>query len=536
MQSDTSAVEPDAAVDLAGGRPPGNPDIASRADLFRYLIADNVAQYRAVMELFTGALLVDLSAAEAAATLGEMGSDLSADQVASCCEQLEAWGNLVRGVRDARVPTVRDYLRSRARYQASKLGGRVHRDAEAILGSHDGPREVARELLGSIVDLLERITERLATSARTGNPLDLDALAGEVTTVFSNQAVFNESARDFYAYLNQVLTRYDLGGEEYQQFKTMLLEYIDLITADVVRHAPAIIGRFTLLAPYLPALLDALATLPTLQLPDGRSVDRMPGRDAADWEVLQSWYTGRDGRSGPDALRAAAEQALGQLITNAKRLLAVTGTGLSRRADLLKLAGWFDDADPEQAHRLYAATFSAYSSRHLLMGPEELSLRDGAVTSWWKASPVEVPLSLRDRGDRTARGRNSSVPDTGLDEAALLMAAEQEAGVRRAAAEELIAAGDLNGARVSPAARDLLMDRVGDLLAIHQIFSEPVTSTEGDLGLVLTATPTPTATVLHATDGTVTVHGLALYASAIGHGQPPGVTPATWAAASGDSA
>jgi hypothetical protein len=38
----------------------------------------------------------------------------------------------------------------------------------------------------------------------------------------------------------RVLTRYDLAGAEYQQFRAMLLEYIDLITSDVSRHAPAI--------------------------------------------------------------------------------------------------------------------------------------------------------------------------------------------------------------------------------------------------------------------------------------------------------
>ena len=65
-------------------------------------------------------------------------------------------------------------------------------------------------------------------------------------------------------------------------------------------------------------LLDALARLPGLTLPDGTPSNGQRG-------------------SGPEQLRAAAGQALGQLITNAKRLLDSSGTGFSRRADFLRL-------------------------------------------------------------------------------------------------------------------------------------------------------------------------------------------------------
>lgn len=483
----------------------------ARADLFRYLTADLAEDYRAVMGLFAGPLLADLSAAEVAAQLADRGNSLTVEDATARCEQLERWGNLVRGVRDAHVATVRDYLRSRTRFQASKLGGRVYRDTEEVLAAGDGAREVARELLGAIVDVLDRIVSRLVR-ARTGTALDVDALAADVTTVFNNQQLFNESVRDFYAYLNAVLSRYDLAGAEYQSFKSMLLEYVDLITADVNRHAPAVAGRFDSLQTHLPTLLDALADLPALQMPDGSTTERLPGRTAAEWEQLRGWYTGASGRSGPDALRTAADQALGQLITNAKRMLTTAGTGMSRRADLLKLAAWFDSADSDTAHRLYAAAFGTHPARHLLLGPEEPDPADGPGTSWWDASAVDVPVSLRDRGDRSARGRTASVPDPGLDAAALLAQAEQEASARRAAGAELLAVGTLDGARVSPAARDLLLERVADLLAVHQELDGTVDSGDSDLGLLLVAEPDAAAlTVVHADDGAITVHGLRLH-------------------------
>ncbi|MFC9251910.1 hypothetical protein [Amycolatopsis thailandensis] len=48
-------------------------------------------------------------------------------------------------------------------------------------------------MLGATVQLLDHLLDRLR---------DPDVLAGDVTTVFTNQRLFNESFRDFYAYLN----------------------------------------------------------------------------------------------------------------------------------------------------------------------------------------------------------------------------------------------------------------------------------------------------------------------------------------------
>jgi len=452
---------------------------SSRNSLFRYLTAEEAADYVAIMDLFSATLLTDLSAAEVTAELAEHGVIFDQDSAESRCRQLVAWGNLTPSIRDARVSTVAEYIRSRSRYQVSKLGGRLHREAVAILHASDGAREVARELLGQIVHSLSRI------EALLGQPeIDADALAGEVTTIFGNQRIFTESIRDFYAYLAGILSRYDLGGEEYARFKELLLVYIDLITADVNRHAPAVAHRIGSVLELIDPLLDALAQLPGLTLPDGTPVERAQGRTRSDWEELAAWYDTSHGASGPEQLRAAAGQALGQLITNAKRLLDSSGTGFSRRADFLRLARWFTAADDESAHRLYAAAFGVYPARHLLFGPDEPDLRAGPTTSWWDSQPVHVPLSLRERGDRAMRGRSSRVPDPTADRLRLTAEAQREAEQRQAAAAELALAGALHGATISPAARNVLLDLVADVLARHR--DETV---DYDIGVRLRALP-----------------------------------------------
>lgn len=478
-----------------------------RRDLYRYVTADNAEEYIAIMRLFSSTLLADMSAGEAQTALERFGLALPSDDVETRCRQLEQWGNLVRSVRDARAATVAEWVRSRSRYQVSKLGGRVARQVDELISASDGAREVARELLGATVETLQRITNHLDGPA----PLNADALAGDVTTVFQNQRFFAESATDFYAFVQSRISRYDLGGPEYAGFKEMLMSYVDLISADVARHAPAIAILLEALEPRLSVLLEALDSLPSLPGTEGTATERSPGRNAEDWDELTAWYTGRRGRSGPAQLRGAADQALAQLIANAKRMLAAAGTGVSRRADLLRLAGWFATADTETAHRIFNTAFGAYPSRHLLRGPDEDTGRDGATTSWWDAEPVDVPLSLRERGDRAARGRTSRVLDPGLEREMLLELAREEAELQAAAAAELTAIGNLNGARLSPAARNLLLDRLGALLAVEQDLDGAVIHTDSSLGLALTAIPAKgTKTVIHSDDGSLTVHDLIL--------------------------
>src|SRR3954453_19172166 len=53
--------------------PPTPPEEGTRLDLYRYVSAENAAEYLALMRLFTGTLLADLSATEAQDMLANTG-------------------------------------------------------------------------------------------------------------------------------------------------------------------------------------------------------------------------------------------------------------------------------------------------------------------------------------------------------------------------------------------------------------------------------------------------------------------------------
>ena len=155
-------------------------------------------------------------------------------------------------------------------------------------------------------------------------------------------------------------------------------------------------------------LLETLARLPASSSPTARPSNEREDESGADWSELASWYD-EHGRSGPEQLRTAANQALTQLITNAKRLLDSSGTCFSRRAHFLRLARWFNAANNEDAHRLYAATFAAYPARHLLFGPDEPDPRIGPTTRG--GTPSRSGCRCRCASAASSlRGKTSRVP------------------------------------------------------------------------------------------------------------------------------
>src|SRR5882757_2020635 len=133
--------------------PPG--EEARRLKLYAYLDArEHRRTYLAIMRLFASTLLADLSAGDVAAAVsaaerrGEVPEGESrVDTVIARLKQLVEWGNLVPGRREVVAASIAEFQHGSVRYQVSKLGVRVQRDADQLLRTAEGAREVSRELL-----------------------------------------------------------------------------------------------------------------------------------------------------------------------------------------------------------------------------------------------------------------------------------------------------------------------------------------------------------------------------------------------------
>ncbi|MQS35265.1 TIGR02677 family protein [Streptomyces katsurahamanus] len=507
--------------------------VRRRLDAYSYLTAPERLEHVAIMRVFCGTLLADLSVSEVMGKLRQAGAPaagLDADTLTVRLEQLVRWGNLLRSSHTVKASSISEYQRSRARYQLSKPGERIQRDADGVLAEADAAREVSNELLA----LVERGLRELAELVTAPGGIEPQDGLERVSTLFVQFTEFADSIRDFYAYLGQVLARYDLDSAEYQGFKELLLDYVEAITEEVAFRAPRISAALDTLWPHIPGLLARLNThaqgLTGLSPQgDGRletRVQRSRGREVADWEGLRGWFSDTNGQgSQVDQLRDATLRALQSLLANAKRMLRSATGEMSRRRDLLRLARWFDEAAPQDAHDIAVAAFGLHGARHLGMPPATDEVVP-AYTSWWTGPVVDVPVALRERGSRAQRGRTSTVEDHSAQKRQLREAARERAAARAAAADELrSASGRFAEVRLTSAALSLLLELLATALGNAQLRRRAGTNGQGatefdldqarsedaELGIRLTARRTTGARcVLHSADGDLLLDDLEL--------------------------
>jgi len=485
---------------------------AGRLKLYAYLDArDYQRTYLAIMRLFTSTLLADLSAGEVAGALAgaeRLGTvdagESRIENVINRLKQLVEWGNLVQGRREVVATSIAEFQHGSVRYQVSKLAVRVQRDVDQLLRVPEGAREVSRELLPAIERGLSELGGALSEALVTGEGRrSREVLAERVTTVFLQHAELAATVRDFYAYLGQVVTRHHLAPEEISGFRNLLVEYIQMVVEDVLRHTPAIADALAGLAKARGELLRLLGGTDGL----GVEVERARGRSAADWQELAGWFVDRPGHpSQVTALREATARAIGSLLASVKR--ATSGGGLlpGRRAELLKLAAWFDSGTREQGHELYAAAFGLYSARHVLPAPEHDS--DNERTAWRDGPVRDVTVSVRSRGDRGARGRTSRILDDPITEQSLLAAAREADEHRAASVAELASAAPrLASTTLSGDALGVLCELLTLAMAQRESAVDSASAADPVRGLRVTVDHAPGETTkITSKAGTLTLH------------------------------
>lgn len=480
-----------------------------RLRLYAYATARESRDYVAIMRLFTGSLLAEWSARDVA----DRGIELPADVVEQRLRYLQANGNLLTSPREVRVASIAEYQRQPARYAATTLGVKVHRQVEEVLAAGGGAREVPRELLAAVAHRLSALAQLGPGGIATTPPDDLLEMT---STVFLQYESFAAAVTDFYTYVGSVLARADLDDDEWLGFKHLLLDYLETIVDAVSRHTVTIRHALATIEPWLDVLLarlgEADADVEALRAasPGGEGVQRAVGRSAADWADMGAWF-GADGarNSGAQQVRAAATRAVGVLLANVKRMNASSSRETSLRRHFLRLAGWFDAATPHDAHVLYTSAFALYGARHLGVALEP-SIAEAlpATTSWWLAPPAPVPVSIRERGDRAPRGRVVRVADHGAQKERLLAERRRDDERRAAAVDELAAIGDrLADARLSGAAMGVVLELLGLATARFGPDLAGATAALVDAPLTLWIEPCDGDVTLHSPIGDLTVDG-----------------------------
>ena len=488
----------------------------------RYAVNDEAASYLAIMRLFTTGMsgfLSDQSADEVTDRLAGVGLVLDRDLVDQRLSYLVEHGNLARSPRETEARSVREYLSNRARYQLTPRGELVHRQVEALLDHSDGAREVSSEMLPGILTGIDDLTRMVRHGVMDADPRDV---AARIATLFAQFEVLVTSTRQFYSYLTQVLTRFDLGRDEFVMFKSALIDYLQRFVDEVSRHMPQVADRLRELEPNVAALCARANEGDRLVGLDGSLARRATGLEPEDWQSLHTWFIGSPGRrSDADNVRRLATDAMRSLLTNLRRIAAGADRQQSRYGDLVRLAGWFEVADDDRAHELWAAAFGLYSARHLSFPADPEGDPVPSTRSWWHAPVAQVPVGLRIHGDRQAGGRAGARADFSVSKRARIAERAEQQRLREAAARELAShAGSVGEIRISDGARAVLLELYGNVLARHgrPLTGEATAEAElriADVALGLALKVDPGADVrITSTSGVLTFRELSMVLSA----------------------
>jgi uncharacterized protein (TIGR02677 family) len=463
-----------------------------RLESLRYATRPEAETYVAIMRTFTGGisgLLSDQAAAEVRQRLiDEHGIDLDLDTVDIRLSQLVELGNLARSPRESEARSIKEYLQHRARYQLTQRGEAVHRMVEELLHRAESAREVSSEMLGGILDGLRGLNRIDPSTLADVAP---DDLARRITTLFAQFERLVDSTRDFYTYLSEVLRRFDLNPDEFKAYKNLLIDYLHRFVEEIGLHMPQIGDEIARLRPNITALVDQANSGQRLVGLDGTMARRDRGLDAEDWPSLAAWFLGEAGREA-DAVqvRRLATEAMNALLSNLRRIVADGAGERSRHRDLITLARWFARADDATAHALWVAAFGLYPARHLSFRADHEGSPTPPTTSWWRGPAADVPVTLRNYGDRAVRGRVGKPPDYSVAKRRRIEERDAVERRRRVALAEL---ERWDGGPISDDARSALLDLYGAALlsAGGPLADGEQTSASADTGLRLVVRRAP---------------------------------------------
>lgn len=433
--------------------------------LFRYIVAEEWADYRAIMDVFAGTFFSEFPPEEVGVRLAAAGHPLDVAVVGDRLESLYKWGNLSVSSAVGHPQSIQDYYNCRNRYLITPAGQEVHQLIRGVLGRVDAVTDVSTTRLRMLLEALDQLVELDANRA------DPDRLADVVGAVFDPHEAFTSEVTQLFAAINQWQLRYDLTPEELRFFADVLVSYIDERLAQIEHTARPIGHRLGALRERFATLVERASRglagrVDAAGLSGSVAVRHRAGTRIEDWQHLCSWFLPGPGAQ-PSRIQSLTRQAVAAVRTLTLNLtrLSRAGTGsASRRAEFLRLAQILDRAAPEDAPRLVAAAFGLAGSNHYRAKSADADDPVAAHTSWWNAPRAEVPRSIRERGETGARGKGSPMPDRSAQRELLQRRRAEERATRERVELELLDNPSLDARPLSPLALKRLQEAISRTL------------------------------------------------------------------------
>lgn len=345
--------------------------------------------------------------------------------------QLHSWG--VVDAWDERPTRDEDFLRNSNRYQLTQLAAQFHR-AVRRLGE-----DSAQSLAATFAPRTLRAQLEIMVGALEADPGEVAAAWAVVQNTLAGMA---EAASGWQARLAGALSGTQ-DADKVAQLQDTLRRYVEMWGAGVDTHSDALASTARTLA----AVGDEQWRRVALHASGAETPDADVAVQLEEFRstlhTVKAWFDGPDCQA--KRLRRQMRDVIAPMIRG-QRALAAVGGHVSRRAELLALAGALESApDDGTAWDLWCTATGLYSARHLALGSPQPGGPAGSV-SFWDAEPAQVEGRLRRQGARSGTGRPARIAD-------------RSAG--RAAARAMAAAARLETART----RAAIMARSGKRLS-----------------------------------------------------------------------
>lgn len=323
-------------------------------------------------------------------------------------DTVESWQD--RAEREA------DFLRNRERYQLTQPAAELHR---FIIDQERSQSEASTSaLLGPtlITSHLEDFHEAVANQDHSG----ADTAWAQVQVTLADM---QRAAHRWQSAMAQGLSGTPTA-DKIASLTTLLRNYVEVWGASVDMHTPSIAALTARAAENDRELWRALA----LHRVGAAAPDEVLASTTCELmdvlETLSTWFCGTDNEAR--RLRRQVRDAVPDLLRSHRTLLAVGGA-VSRRADVLALAGKLERADSDhQAWQLWQRATGLFSPVHLALPVPETTA--SSRTSFWEASPAIVDRRLRAKAHRALSGTAGKIPDLSQARA---VARQAEAKARR---------------------------------------------------------------------------------------------------------
>lgn len=445
--------------------------------LFRYLGGEEWREYRAILSVFTDTFFSEFSPEEVRVALQSQDIDIDESVIPDRLERLRGWGNLSVSTSVGNPSSLNDYYKRRHRYLITRAGQEVYDVVEGILHRID---QVGDVQAGRLRDIQRALQHLISLCERGLDTLPAEQLVDAVRAVFDPHESFSTEITQFFASINQWQSRFDLDDHEITFFAEVLVGYVSEQLVEIERMARPIASHLRQLTPYLDTVVAHARTGLAARVDDAGlsatvTVRHTAGSKRDDWNHLMRWFgAGIDGQSRLDALTRQALAAVRTLTGNLTRLSRVGAGVASRRHDLVKLSRFIHAAEhQDEVQLLMAAAFGLSPSRHLGMLADDADDPVATTTPWTAAPCAVVPVSLRERGERTQRGAVTPVRNRAQERERLRHRRLREREAEIKTARELLASVDQHGRITEVTVSTLALRRMRLLLGASSARREP---------------------------------------------------------------